>query len=113
MESNMADYGLERECRTPYSEVYTILDGDEPIGRLDFHMTPAVIHATLCVDEGLTQEAIQELIEYIDDEIVDVVGVSRDEFIIHVHQGRDVGVFSNHEFGENGGSEGTFHELTG
>ena len=32
-----------------------------------------------------------------------MVGVSRDELIIHVHQGRDVGVFSNHEFGGNGG----------
>ena len=102
----MADYGFERECRTPYSEVYTVLEGDAPIGRLDIHLTPAVIHATLCVDESLTQEAIQELIECIDEEIVDAVGVSRDEFIIHVHQGRDVGVFSNHEFGGNGGREG-------
>jgi hypothetical protein len=109
----MSDFYFERECRTPYSEAYTVLDGDEPVGRLDFHLTPTVIHATLCVDESLTQEAIQELIEAIDEEIVDVVGVSRDEFIVHVHQGRDVGVFSNHEFGGNGGTEGTFHERTG
>jgi len=102
----MADYGFERECRTPYSEVYTVLDEDEPIGRLDIHLTPAVVHATLCIDESLTHESIQELIEYIDEEIVDVVGVSRDEFIIHVHQGHDVGVFSNHEFGGNGGMRG-------
>ena len=102
----MPDYDFERECRTPYSEVYTVLDENEPVGRLDIHLAPSVIHATLCVDESLTQEGIQELIEHIDAEIVDVVGVSRDEFIIHVHQGRDVGVFSNHEFGGNGGSEG-------
>ena len=104
----MPDYDFERECRTLYSEVYTILDEDEPIGRLDLHLTPAVVHATLCVDESLTQEAIQELIEFIDAEIVDVVGVSRDEFIIHVHQGHDVGVFSNHEFGGNGGGGGLY-----
>ncbi len=102
----MAEYGFERECRTPYSEVYTVLDEGEPIGRLDIHLTAAVVHATLCVDESLTQESIQELIEFVDAEIVDVVGVSRDEFIIHVHQGRDVGVFSNHEFGGNGGGGG-------
>ncbi len=101
------DYGFERECRTPYSEVYTVLDQeDQPIGRLDLHLTPAVIHATLCINESFTQESIQDLIGYIDEEIVDVVGVSRDEFIIHVHQGRDVGVFSNHEFGGNGGRGG-------
>ena len=99
-------YGFERECRTPYSEVYTVLEEDAPVGRLDIHLTPAVTHATLCVDESLTQEAVQELIETIDAEIVDVVGVSRDELIIHVHQGRDIGVFSNHEFGGNGGGGG-------
>ena len=102
----MAEYYFERECRTPYSEVYTVVEDEDPIGRLDIHLTPSVIHATLCVDESLTQEAIQELIEAIDEEIVDVVGISRDEFIVHVHQGRDVGVFSNHEFGENGGMAG-------
>ena len=103
----MSEYGFERECRTPYSEVYTIVeDGDEPIGRLDLHITSAAIHATLCVDESLTHEAIQDLIEAIDEDLVDVVGVSRDEFIIHVHQGRDVGVFSNHEFGGNGDGGG-------
>ena len=65
-----------------------------------------MIHATLCVDDSLSQESVRELIEQIDAKIVDVVGVSRDELIIHVHQGRDVGVFSNHEFGGNGGREG-------
>ena len=99
-------YDFERECRTPYSEVYTVLEEDAPVGRLDIHLTPAVIHATLCVDESFTQEAIQELIDTIDEEIVEVVGVSRDELIIHVHQGRDIGVFSNHEFGGNGGMGG-------
>ena len=82
------------------------LTQDQPIGRLDLHLTPAVNHATLCINESFTQESIQDLISYIDEEIVDVVGVSRDEFIIHVHQGRDVGVFSNHEFGGNGGRGG-------
>lgn len=104
----MGEYGFERECRTPYSEVYTIVedDAEEPIGRLDLHITSAAIHATLCVDESLTQEAIHDLIEAIEEELVDVVGVSREEFIIHVHQGRDVGVFSNNEFDGNGGGGG-------
>ena len=114
----MGEYGFERECRTPYSEVYTIVedDAEEPIGRLDLHITSAAIHATLCVDESLTQEAIHDLIEAIEEELAgeadllreleDVVGVSREEFIIHVHQGRDVGVFSNNEFDGNGGGGG-------
>ena len=39
----------------------------------------------------------------IDEDLVDVAGVSRDEFIVHVHQVRDLGLFtSRDEFEENG-----------
>ena len=98
----MADYYFERECRTPQSEAYNILQEDVTIGRLDLHFTPTMVHATLCVSESLTREMIEELIQTIDEELVDVVGVTREEFIVHVHQGRDIGVFSDHEFGEDG-----------
>ncbi len=101
----MAAYYFERECRTPQSEAYNVLDGEATIGRVDLHYTPTMVHATLCVSESLTQEMIQELIEEIDEELVDVVGVTRDEFIVHVHQGHDVGVFTNREFEQNGGEE--------
>ncbi|MBI2935981.1 MAG: hypothetical protein HYY31_04135 [Chloroflexi bacterium] len=98
----MADYFFERECRTPQSECYTILEDDQVVGRVDLHFTPTVVHATLCVGERFTQDSIQEIIEIIDDELVDSVGIAREEFVVHVHQGRDLGVFSNHEFGQNG-----------
>ena len=98
----MANYYFERECRTASSECYTIVDDGNAIGRLDLHFTPTVVHATLAVSESLTQEQIQELIEIVDEDIVDAVGVDRDEFIVHVHQGRDLGVYSNHEFGQSG-----------
>ena len=99
----MADYYFERECRTPYSEAYNILDDDATIARLDLHYTQSIVHATLSVVESLTKEAIEELVETIDDELLDVVGVVREEFVVHVYQGREVGVYSNHDFGENGG----------
>ena len=101
----MANYYFERECRTPHSECYTIIEDSETIGRVDLHYTSSVVHATLCVGENITQEAIQDLIDTLDEELVDAVGVNREEFIVHVHQGRDVGVFSNPDFGENGGGE--------
>ena len=98
----MANYYFERECRTPRSEAYNILEGETAVGRLDLHFAPTIVHATLCINESLTQEAIQELIETADDELVDAVGITRDEFIVHVHQGRDMGVYSNQEFNTNG-----------
>ncbi len=93
---------FERECRTPYSEVYTILDEDEPQGRLDIHFAGNLIHATLCVSERFTQDEIQDLIEDMDHQMLDAIGLSREDFIVHVHQGRDVGVFRNQEYSEDG-----------
>ena len=102
----MPDYYFERECRTSYSEAYNILEEETPVGRLDIHFTPSIVHATLCVAESLTKEMIEELVQTIDEELLDVVGVTREEFVVHVHQGRDVGVYSNHDFGKNGEGEG-------
>ena len=98
----MPDYYFERECRTPNSEAYNILEEESPVGRLDLHFAPRIVHATLCVAESLTRELIEELIQTIDEELLDIVGVTREEFIVHVYQGHDLGVYTNHSFSENG-----------
>lgn len=92
---------FERECRTPHSEVYTIYEDDQPQGRFDVHFAANLIHATLCVAERYTQGEIQDLIEDLDEELLNAVGLTRDDFIVHVHQGREVGVFSNREYSED------------
>ena len=101
----MADYYFERDCRTPYSESYTILEDEHAVGRVDLHFTATIVHGTLCVVESLTQEDVQELIETIDEELIDAVGVYREEFIVHVYQGRETGVYSDNGFSQNGGTE--------
>ncbi len=98
----MPDYFFERECRTPYSEAFNILEDEVPVGHLDMHFAPNMVHATLCVSESLTREAIEELVQTIDEELLDVVGLAREEFVVHVHQGRELGVYSNQNFGQNG-----------
>jgi hypothetical protein len=98
----LPDFYFEREVRTPYSEAYTILEDDRPVGRVDIHFTFNVIHVTLAVDESITQDGIDEIIDTIDEDLVDAVGINRDELIIHVFQGRETGVFSDDTFGENG-----------
>ena len=101
----MGKFHFERECRTPYSECYTVLEEENAVGRLDVHFTASVVHATLNVAESLTTESIQELIDTVDEELVDTVGTTSQEFIVHVHQGRDLGVFSARDFETNGGYE--------
>ncbi|MBI4339515.1 MAG: hypothetical protein HY680_06135 [Chloroflexi bacterium] len=103
----MGDYYFERECRTPYSEAYNIVENDAPVGRLDLHFTPDLVHATLCVNESLTREMIEEVIEAIDDNLLDAVGISQEEFIVHVFQGRDAGLYSNDSFEEGEKEEST------
>ncbi len=99
----MAEYDFERECRTPFSECYTVLDGDRNVGRLDVHFADVIVHATLNVDESLTENDMHDLIDMVDNELLEAAGIVRHEVIIHVHQGRDLGVYSTREYDSNGG----------
>jgi len=94
----MAEYRFERECRTPYSEAYLITSNGDPAGRVDLHHTPTAVYGTLCVGENLTSEAIQELIETIDEKLVMSWDADRDDFVVTVYQGREAGVFSDQDF---------------
>ena len=62
----MADFSFEREVRTPYSEAYTIHEEDRTVGRVDIHFADGVVHLAVAVDESLTQDAIQEIIDTIE-----------------------------------------------
>ena len=101
----MSKFYFERECRTPNSECYTVLQSENAVGRVDIHFADTVVHATLNIAENLTTEEIQDLVDTIDEELIDSVGISRQEVIVHVHQGRDLGVFSTRNFEGNGGHE--------
>lgn len=106
----MPDFAFEREARTPYSECYTVVEGDRGVGRLDIHFADAIVHATLSIDESLTTDDIQDLIDEADRDLLDAAGILRGEVIIHVHQGRDLGVYSAREYEDNNG--GGFQRLS-
>ncbi len=97
----MPDYRFDRECRTPYSEAYTITLEEDLVGRIDLHFTTHTVTGTLCVGENMTAEEIQELIDTIDEELVIPSDMPRDDFYVTVYQGRETGVFSDEEFGED------------
>ena len=61
-----------------------------------------MVHATLCVSESLTREMIEEVIQTIDEDLLDAIGLGRDEFIVHVYQGREAGLYSNDGFEDQG-----------
>ncbi|MBI4497233.1 MAG: hypothetical protein HY689_04960 [Chloroflexi bacterium] len=91
----MPEYRFERECRTAYSEAYTILDDEETIGHIDLHFTTSAVYGTLSVTEAVAGEEIHQLIGTIDEDLVMSADPYRTNFIVHVYQGREVGVFSD------------------
>ena len=91
----MADFSFEREVRTPYSEAYLVMESDRQVGRVDIHFTPEMVHVAVTVDESLTQDTVRQIIDTLDEDIVDAVGINRGNFVVHVFQGRETGVFSD------------------
>ncbi len=97
----MPDYRFERQCRTHTSEGYEIHDGDQRLGRVDLHYTSTVVYATAVLE--------RELIEGIDNEIVDSADTPRDDLLVTVFQGTEVGVYSDDVFEDEEEEEGTNH----
>lgn len=93
----MADYRFEREARTPYSESYTINDGEHSLGRVDVHFTASVAYATLAIHHSLDDAAVQELIAEIDEHVVSTADPYREDLIVTVWKGEELGVFADDE----------------
>ncbi len=96
----MPEYRFERECRTPHSEAYVVMDGENPVGRIDLHFTSSIVYGTLNVGENVTQEEIQSLIQTVDEELVMSADAACEDFVVVVYQGREVGTFSAQELEE-------------
>ena len=97
----MEEARFERQYRTPYSEGYLIFEGGDRLGRLDLHYTPTVVYATLVVERELDEDEILDLIEQADDELVLTADVPREDFVVSVYQGRDLGTYSDEYFEED------------
>jgi hypothetical protein len=92
-------FGFERECRTASSEGYSIVEGNQIVGRIDLHFTAAIVQGSLSVAESFTEEQIEELIEHVDEHLVMTADTPRGDFIVSIFQGRSLGTFSDEDFG--------------
>ena len=97
----MDDIHFERQFRTPYSEGYYITEGSERLGSVDIHFTTTTVHGTLILERELEESAITKLIEQIDEELVLSSEMPRDDFMVSVYVGRDVGFYSDDFFGDD------------
>ena len=91
----MEELRFERQYRTPHSEGYLMFASGERLGRLDVQFSSSIVYGTMIVERELEEDEILEVIEQADDEIVMTADVPRDDFIVSVYQGRDVGTYSD------------------
>ena len=96
----MADFTFEREVRTPHSEAYNIVEFDRTVGRVDIHYTAEMVHVSLAVDESLTQQAIQEIMDAVDEDIADAGWHHTQQLRRPRFSGRETAVYSDNEFSD-------------
>ena len=94
----MSDYQFDRHCRTTHSEAYAIRSAGADIGRIDLHYGQNVVYGTLIVLDEREAEQIAELCEIIDEQLVLTADVIREDFVISVFNGRQVGIYSDDSF---------------
>lgn len=102
----MPEHRFERECRTPYSEAYLIMDGEASLGRIDLHFAGPVVHGLLVVAERVTQDDVKEIIESADEELVMSADPECEDFVVQVYQGRELGTYSSQDLEEEEGANG-------
>lgn len=90
----MLDYRFERVARTPHSEQWVIETADRPVGRIDLHFTNAKTYGTLVVQQYLVDDEIEELLAAIDERLVTTADEYREDFVVSVWRGDDLGVFA-------------------
>lgn len=94
----MDDFDLlrfERHFRTSSSEGYHVMSGGDRIATVDLHFTLADVRCTLILERPMEREEIARLIERIDEDIVLSADVPREDLLVNVFEGSEVGFFSD------------------
>ena len=92
---DLGDVRFDRHFRTPSSEGYYIIRDKARIAALDLHFTSTTVHATLVLEHELDRPTLARLIEQIDEDLVLSADTPRDDFVVSVYHGTEVGFFSD------------------
>ncbi len=111
----MDDIHFERHFRTPYSEGYYIMQGsslqsNNRLGTVDIHFTTTAVHGTLILERELEEADLTKLIEQIDEDLVLSADMPRDDFLVSVYVGKDVGFYSDEYFAEENSDGADFED---
>ena len=91
------DLRYDRVCRTARSEAYLLSEGAAPLGRVDLHFGSSVVHAVLVIERDLPDDEVRRLVQRLDDDLAWTSDEPREDFLVTVYRGTEVGVISDHE----------------
>jgi hypothetical protein len=98
----MQDLRYDRLYRTPSSEGYLVSEGEQPLARLELHFGHSAVYGLLLFEHEPEEGEIRELIAHVDEDLVWTANVARDDFVVSVYTGRELGVFDDAARGEGG-----------
>ena len=101
---------FDRICRTPYSEAFLLSEDEVTLGRIDLHFGANVVHGMLLVERDLREDDLRELLARIDDGLVWTADRPRDDFLVTVYRGKEVGLYSDTTEDEADDDEHDEHE---
>ena len=94
-ESAIGQIRFDRHFRTPSSEGYHIFSGQIRLATVDLHFTSTTVHCTLIVEQDLSRDALARLIERIDEDLVLSADTPRDDLLVNVYRGSEIGFFTD------------------
>jgi|TARA_B100001175_G_C19092192_1_gene441035 hypothetical protein len=84
--------------RTPHSEIWSITENNEMIGRIDIHYdTDESVDVSVIIKQELTQDQELELCQKIDDDLVENKDIGDDNFTMTIAQVDSVNVYGKEE----------------
>ena len=91
----MPELRYDRLYRTAASESYLISDGERPLARLELHFAQTTVYGVLVFEREPAQQEVADLIGRVDEDLVWTAGVARNDFVVSVYVGRELGVFDD------------------
>jgi hypothetical protein len=86
------------------------LQSNNRLGTVDIHFTTTAVHGTLILERELDEADLTKLIEQIDEDLVLSADMPRDDFLVSVYVGKDVGFYSDEFFAEDHDNSDDFDE---
>jgi len=80
------------------------------LGTVDIHFTSTAVHGTLILERELEEIELTKLIEQIDEDLVLSADMPRDDFLVSVYVGRDVGFYSDEYFADETDSDSDYND---